>query len=211
VTWSVVSGPGSIQGAVNMTLVTLKGNSAGTIILRGTTTGGLSDDVSVPVVPPQNVNVRVYIVRNNNGTNPATSQNRVNSHIAKANEIWEQCGIQFTLVSTSFINNSNYLNLTPGSANQIALLNEHSGTGGIEIYYVRTLAGATGGTNSNGVILTNAAIGQTAAHELGHAMGLYLGTGHPTDPISLMYAFLSATALDIKLTECNGLTMFSSN
>jgi hypothetical protein len=209
ITWNIMSGPGSIIGSTTNRLVTVNGNSVGSIILRATITGQTPfAEITVPVVNIRNVSVRAYIVRQTNGTGAATTTTRVNSDIADSNLIWEQCGVRFNLVSTTFIDNSAYL--SPNLSAREMLRNENMGTGAIEVYYVNSFSDstATGLTTPAGVIIQDAGNTRTAAHELGHAMGL----GHRgTADLSLMHAVFSLTIADIILTECNGLTMFASS
>jgi hypothetical protein len=207
VTWSITSGPGSIIGATNSRLATVNGDSVSPppIIMRATVQGGAFAEISVPVVNIRNVKVRAYIVRRTDGTFPATTQTRVDNDIAIANAIWVQCGIRFTLESTSFINNSTYLN--PNFTQRNMLCNENTGTGAIEIYYVDSFFEGTftGDTGTNGVVINDGGNGRTAAHELGHAMGLtspnngHRGTAH----VSLMWDDFSPTKADLILDECN--------
>lgn len=215
--WSL-TGPGTIQGATMGPLVTVNGNAVGNVVLRATNpTTGSFGQTTVPVVNQREVSVRVYIVRNTSGSVAAATQTRVNNDIANANLIWEQCGIKFNLVSTSFINSDTFLD-PPDSPTRTLLRNQASGTNAIEVYYVRNLLdepGTTGITTSDGVIISTGAGAnfRTVAHEMGHAMGLP-GNPHRTGTIanvSLMWDFFSTTNADLILDECNSLSRFTSN
>ena len=208
ITWSIVSGPGSIIGSTTSTLVTVSGTSAGTVVLRATTAGANYAQISVPVVSQQTVDVRIWIVRENNGANAATTTQRASDDIDDANLIWVQCGIQFNLVSISFIDNTTYLN--PTDLEVIALTDLHMNTGGMEIYYVNVFfdhPSWAGGFLDEGIVISDGGNNRTAAHELGHGMGL--GHGGTAD-LHLMHETTSTQKADIKLSECNGLTQFTS-
>ena len=210
VTWSVVSGPGSIVGSTTNRLVTVNGNSVGSVILQAIITGQSPfAQITVPVVNITNVNVRAYIVRRNDGTGAATTTARVNSDIADANLIWQQCGITLNLVSTTFINNTTYL--TPNATQREMLRNTNTNTGGFEIYYVDSFPDSPGlgGANTiNGIVIGDLGNTRTAAHELGHAFGLpHRGIAD----VSLMWDFTSSTKADLILNECTSLSNFSHN
>jgi hypothetical protein len=208
VTWSIVSGPGSIIGSRTSTLVTVNGNSVGTIELRATAAGGNFDQISVPVVNQRIVDVRVWIVRRNDGTGAATTTTRVNNDINDSNLIWQQCGVQFNLVSISFINNTTFL--APNATQRQQLRNTNMNTGGIEIYYADSfpdISNLSGDTTIDGIVIGDLGNTRTAAHELGHAMGLFHG-GMPD--LHLMNEARSTLKADIRLSECNSLTRFAS-
>lgn len=209
VTWSILSGGGSIQGTNASPLVTVRGNSVGPVLLRATTSGGIFREINIPVVNQRVVEVRVRIVRRSDGTGAATSTNRVNNHLDQANKIWEQCGIRFQLVgAVQFINNSNFLspNLTVRGQLRNTLMN----TGGMEIYYIDSFAedpGITGEADSGGVIIADGGNGRTLAHELGHHMGL---AHSGMQDLHLMHMFFSNVNGDVRLFECDSLSMFNS-
>jgi hypothetical protein len=133
----------------------------------------------------------------------------VNNDINDSNLIWQQCGVQFNLVSISFINNSTFL--APNATQRQQLRNTNMNTGGMEIYYVNSFpdnSALTGETTTAGIVIGDAGNGRTAAHELGHAMGL---PGSGTPHLHLMSDVFSNLKADIRLSECNSLSQFSSN
>ena len=211
VTWSIRFGPGTILGANNTSLATVRGNSTGNVGLQGATNAGVPANIDVPVVNQRVVEVRVWIVRDSKGTGAATTATRVNSHISDTNLIWEQCGIHFQLVGgVQFIDNTTFLN--PGTlAVRDQLRNTHTGTSGIEVYYVDSFPdhpNYTGETSNDGVIVNDGGNSRTLAHELGHAMGL----GHSGNiDLHLMNDFFSNLIADIRLWECDALARFTSN
>jgi hypothetical protein len=208
ITWSIPSGPGTIIGSTSSTLVTVRGDSVGTVQLRAATSGGLHVDVNVPVVNQQTVNVKGFIVRKSNGSEAATTVQRVEDDIETSNLIWVQCGIQFNLQSTNFIDNTGFHE--PDFNHRADLRDTHSNTGAIEVYYVKNFPdiSATGATTQDGIVIRNAGNGRTSAHELGHGMGL-LDAG--TQDLRLMHGTFSTLKADIALAECNGLTRFTSD
>ncbi len=206
-----MSGPGSIVGSTTNRLVTVNGNSVGSVILQAMITNQTPfAQITVPVVNVTNYNVRAYIVRRNDGTGAATTTSRVSTDIADSNLIWEQCGVRFNLVSTTFINDTTLL--TPSFTQREQLRNMNTSTGGFEIYYADSFpddSTLTGENTINGIVIGDAGNSRTAAHELGHALGLPHRTGIAN--ISLMHPFFSATIADIILNECNSLTLSNHN
>jgi hypothetical protein len=165
-------------------------------------------------VNQRNVDVRVWIVTQDNGTNAATTQARVDAHIADANLIWQQCGIQFNLVSTTSLQNT--AALTPSEVGRDVLSSydsTHINTGGIEIVYVNSFPAPDddvyGEATDAGIVMNDNATSRTAAHELGHAMGL--GEVGGTVDLHVMAQGLSTLKADITLAQCNGLTRFTSD
>jgi len=206
--WAI-SGPGSIVGASNTSLLTVNGNSTGNVLLSVFTRGGTFADTFAPVVDQRVVDVRAYIVRETDGSNPATTQARVDNDISDANLIWQQCGIQFRLVSTSFINSTTFLR-PPDQATRDLLRNHAASTGGFEIYYVEECLDSPdpGYHTVDGIVITRAGNTRTAAHELGHGMGI-LHSG--IADLHLMHDVFSTVKADITLGECEGVSRFASN
>ena len=133
------------------------------------------------VLPAVNVPVTVWIVRDGNGENPARDAAEIPGLLTDANKILWQNGL--TLVQSGtvhYADNAAWLNpstTTPTDLQNLdALLDCSSGTGGVELYFVRTITG--GNRNLNGIKrdkgIAIAAIGDasTIAHEVLHACGL---------------------------------------
>jgi hypothetical protein len=119
-----------------------------------------------------------------------------------------KCGVQFNLVSTLFKDNTTYL--VPNDVDLAALRNLEMNTGGIEIYYVNGFFDhptRAGEANGYGVVIGDLRNTRTAAHELGHAMGLVHAGVKDRD---LMHEDWSPTIANIKLSECNALMYFTS-
>jgi hypothetical protein len=214
ISWSIASGSefGSIIGSTTSPLVTVYGNSVGTIQLKAATSGGVSYTLPVPVVNQQNVNLKVRIFQESNGSNPAVTEARVAADIAKANAIWVQCGIQFTLQPIDYLDSSLFLN--PDATYWGLILDLFPGDGAIEIYYAKSFPDSPltlgVGNKKGSLIQGDAAFDRTPAHELGHTMGDLLDSG--TIDLHLMAGQQTSanTSADIKLDECIGSTRFVS-
>jgi hypothetical protein len=213
--WSIDSGGSSYAHIVSTsdTIVTVNGDSVGDFNLRATTFFGKTVYVSVPVVNVQTVDVKVWITKDDNGNNPVTDQTRVNNDIADANLIWAQCGIQFNLVSTGAIHSTAVIIANATERDLLRSWNaNHVNTGAIEVVYVDAFASPdqnlTGEATGDGIVINASGNTRTAAHELGHAMGLSNGG---EQNVQLMHGNFSTTKADITKIECNSLTKFTSD
>jgi len=145
--------------------------------------------------------VRVHIVAKDDGSDPATTLEKVTAQVNEANaNTWcKQCCIRIVIdEGADVIKVSKYLSLDsvvdgdtskPGcqvkaSTEMVELLETNATTDCVDLYYIDqfvnvpancpTPAAVTrfGGTRRARVVLSDDADGQTLAHELGHALGL---------------------------------------
>ncbi len=189
ITWTIKEGAGRVAFA--------GGSTGPEIAVTATSTGAFRLEADIKglvitpphvrpyftgtVLPAVNVPVTVWIVRDGNGENPARDAAEIPGLLTDANKILWQNGL--TLVQSGtvhYADNAAWLNpstTTPTDLQNLdALLDCSSGTGGVELYFVRTITG--GNRNLNGIKrdkgIAIAAIGDasTIAHEVLHACGL---------------------------------------
>ena len=186
IVWTNTSGSVSFQGGNAGRLVTVKADGTGVAQLRVDIKDfvGAVPTVTTEELEPKTVKVYVWIVRKNDGTDPATTEAQVTNLIAQANDIFRQ--VAMTLVLQGSINYTNctyWLNVEKAGDdwpeyNTISAIT--NGTGGVEMYFVDTIQDATGMNGANGLILSDSANFRTTAHEIGHTCGLndiYLSEG----------------------------------
>ena len=133
------------------------------------------------VLPAVNVPVTVWIVRKTDQTEPARDAAEIPGLLADANKILWQNGL--TLVQSGavhYADNTAWLNpstTTPTDLQNLdALLDCSSGTGSVELYFVRVLTGKDGTLNGvkrdKGIAVAASGNASTIAHEVLHACGL---------------------------------------
>ena len=163
--------------------VTVEGGAAGGFLLAVQVNGLLL--VPVPhfmgnVITPTTVPLTVWIVRDNYGQAPPISTNDISPLIAGANRILRQRALTLQWNDnvhyadrTEWQNISDVMN--PTNALLDAMMDSSQNTGGLEIYFVKTLDGGqdTRGVNTDrGLALTQTATSRTLAHEVLHQCGL---------------------------------------
>ena len=95
--------------------------------------------------------------------------------LSGVNDIYAQVGRRFELASIHSITNANWLDVQWQSGQWPAfnyIVNYTNGTGGIEVYFVRSIARANGLTTYGGIVVKGGIGPNTLAHELGHAQDL---------------------------------------
>jgi hypothetical protein len=157
-------------------VVTVRGESAGDVLLRPTITGvpDLTPAFQIQVVTSSVVNAHVYIICASDGT-PAISSNDVSSMFEMANDIWRQVGVSFQVVETQFVTNGDWLVVEKIDGNWQpfqAITAYTNGTGGMECYFVESILGSYGLNSTNGLVMASSCPLPMLAHELGHACGL---------------------------------------
>ena len=127
------------------------------------------------VVEPHVVRARAFVVEDENGR-PVRSHEEIAGLVPAVNRVFSQVGLSFELdPAIGHIADTNYLDIMKGNGEYPVgrdLVDHASGTGGVELYFVRSVEGAVGLNASGGSILAKTADSRALAHELGHACGL---------------------------------------
>ena len=171
--------------------VTVQGGSAGSLMLTPEVNG-------LPLVPspsffgkvmtPTTAPVTVWIVRDNNGGDAPITQGEIAPIITDANKILKQKALTLQWSGTAnYTNREEWLDITdamnPTNAVLFSLLNCTNNTGGLEVYFTKTLKDGDiglGGVNTYwGLALSkgdgsdeHGYSGHVLAHEIGHQCGL---------------------------------------
>ncbi len=182
--WSCTNtGMSFVGGVTNGRTVQLVGSQPGdweaTVTVRDSTLSPAK--LRGTILEKKTVMVYLHIVCEENGTGAAMEVSEFEELLNGANIIHKQSGIEFLLASNVIYIRDRDLLTIPSDDNELALSilqSSDSHTGGLEVYCVRSLAGARRGVNVNDA---NSAAGLTIeydvsakilAHEFGHACGL---------------------------------------
>ena len=146
----------------------------------------LTMDLETEEVGTFDFRIHAHIIRRSDGTNPATSEQRVQNDVAWADEFYSQWGGSFTLAEISYINNTAWL---AASSNEVYTCHWYyrDKSGPINVYYVNSFpdvpsAGAYCRMdcryayqthNSTYIAMSDNGVGNALAHELGHATGIF--------------------------------------
>ena len=177
--------------------VFVDGDRGRTVRVRGVAAGSarlkiqIGDAVSPPpsfdfrVVTNSTVKVSAWIVADAENGLVARSIESVRNLISRVNDIYSQVGVTFDIGDRISITNipAAYNVLLSGTSDTMwnfnQLVNTHSGTGGLELYFVNEFYNGnglrnatTGGNNWYGTVISAKGTGVTLAHEIGHAFGL---------------------------------------
>ena len=187
ITWSVVHGDVSFHNGGNKgRLVTVN---------AGGTAGDFRLDVDVAdlsltpkpfikgrVLEQGTVPVKVWIVRKDDGSEPACTEGRVQKLLDGVNSIFKQCAMTFCVNGAlQYTNRQEWLDIdfTNGWSGELeSIRNVETATGGIELYFVNSFlvddqqSDVLGIEDTQGIVLRNDISERTLAHEIGHACGL---------------------------------------
>ena len=171
--------------------VTVRGDSTGEFFLSLAVNGMELTPIPaffVKVMTPTTAPVTVWIVRDDDGYNAPISFDEISPIIADANKILKQKALTLQWSgSANYTNRTEWLNITdamnPTNAVLNALLNCSKNTGGVEIYFNKTLSAerlTLGGLNGDmGIVLAKGDengtgySGHVLSHEVLHECGLY--------------------------------------
>lgn len=128
-----------------------------------------------------------WIVGNDGGDTAFTCDD-VSNLVNGVNEIYSQVALSFVIDSISYTNNTYLSDLTYTNAVQrAAICNITNNTGGLELYFIRSIGGRpTSFSGKGGIVIGPRANARTVSHEIGHSCGL-------TD----IYNFYRGTALAV--------------
>jgi hypothetical protein len=119
------------------------------------------------------VKLNCWIIGDDGG-NTAFTYDGVSNLVNKVNEIYSQVVLTFVIDSISHTNNT-YLSdlIYTNTAQKHAICNITNNTGGLELYFIRSLSGRpTAFCSLRGIVIGPNANARTVAHEIGHACGL---------------------------------------
>jgi hypothetical protein len=167
-------------------------NTGREAIVRGVSPGAFTLEVSVGDLPasyhpyihgkvlePTVTPIHVYIICDANGT-PAVSTATVDAWVAEANRIYKQAAMSFYVAGVQHVVSNDWFDID-NDDEFYQLCAYTSGTGGLELYCVNSIVGASGKHSdmnlTNGDPRRGMAVGAivpltTLAHELGHGCGL---------------------------------------
>lgn len=187
ITWSVAEGSVSFENGQNKgRLVSVEAGSVTNAFRLEVEIDGLNLDpkpfIRGQVLEPVTVPVKVWIVRDDYGNNPACTEGQVQSLLDGANTIYRQCAMEFSVSGAIQYTNYTewlYIDFTNGWSGELeSLRNIESGTGGVELYFVVGFrvddqqSDVLGIASTQGIVLTSLMSERTLAHEIGHACGL---------------------------------------
>ena len=159
--------------------VHLRGNSVGDVWLEVHVSGynGPIPQFQTTIMPLYDVPVVAWIVCDDNGQNPATTESRVRAMVDQANYLFRQVCISCYVHQINYTNHTAWLDLgtwgTPDFSTNLQQMTAVSNSVfGIEVHFVDTMDKAVGVNSTNGMALSDQADFHTFAHEAGHAMGL---------------------------------------
>ena len=146
----------------------------------------LTTDLGADTWGPVDFFVHCHIVTANDGTNPATTPEIVQTHVDWANQFWSKwIGGSVNMAELSYINRTSWLSLTTNESQQ--MFNQYGdGSGAVHVFYVNSFPDMPDAaaytmmecefeneTNeSTYIVMSDYADNATLAHELGHAIGL---------------------------------------
>lgn len=119
------------------------------------------------------VRLSCWIVGNDGGATAFTCDG-VSNLVNGVNEIYSQVALFFVIDSISYTNDTYLSDLIYTNAVQrAAICNITNNTGGLELYFIRSLSGRpTAFSGSGGIVIGPRGNARTVSHEIGHSCGL---------------------------------------
>jgi hypothetical protein len=180
--WKKAGGSITVEGTAKGRLVTIKGDAAGTAKAEVEIKGNLGPKpaIDIEVLDAKKAKVFAYIVRKDDGTEPAWTEAEVDAFLGQVNQVYAQVAMTFERQgAVSFVDKTDWLDIAAASdyAEMGLLGATHSHTGGLEMYFVKSIEDANGlnwspAAAGAGCLVAKHGNFRTAAHELGHACGL---------------------------------------
>ena len=189
IVWSVDEG---FAGSVSF----IGGNTGRAVTVRGVSTGDVTLKVQIGdcrsrpptftlrVVEPKTVRLSAWIVADRVGRTPFTVA-QVQNMVTEAEDIFSQVGVTFDIgdrISVTNIAEAFDVLLENGTDDAWdfnRLVATHSGTGGLECYFVNSIMTddpdfeTVGGHNSSGIVISASGVALSLAHEIGHSFGMH--------------------------------------
>ena len=216
ITWTNNYGSVSFPNGNTGAIVTVRMDGKGTAQLRVDVADDLHTNATIEVegLKPVTNKLYAFIIAKDNGKNPATSKSEITNLLAGVNRIYTQAAMTFELAAVKYIRRTEWMNIESGSKNEKDLVSYRSGTGGVEVYFVESIAGPTLGEfvpdvdikygpalpwnwKTSGIIIQGNTTAGILAHEIGHACGLEdTYASHGTNSISAQALVREAWAPD---------------
>lgn len=119
------------------------------------------------------IKLTCWIVREDNGASPHSAETVTNC-VVELNKIFSQVAMEFSLESISWTNSSYLTSIVYTNSAQItALCSITNQTGGLEVYFVKSISHrANAFCGRSGIVVSGRYNRTTLAHEVGHACGL---------------------------------------
>ena len=116
------------------------------------------------------VKLACWIVGNDGG-NTAFTSDGVSNLVQGVNEIYSQVVLTFVIDSIFYTNNTYLSDLTyTNAAQKAAICNITNNTGGLELYFIRSLSGQpTAFNRKTGIVIGPRATARTVSHEIGQS------------------------------------------
>ncbi|MFX0209513.1 MAG: hypothetical protein ACFFDT_26245, partial [Candidatus Hodarchaeota archaeon] len=165
-------------------LVSVVGGSPGDVRLQASILNfnGPPPTIDLKVLSAEKrVNVYVYVVNDDEGNGSSWTQNEISTLINNANDIYQQAGMIFDWDGVIHpVNNIEWMTIDKVGdefPELGPLFSSEKGTGGLELYFVEKIIGATGvnwspGDMRDGLAMSRDGNFRTLAHEIGHACDL---------------------------------------
>ena len=183
IVWGNAGGSISFPASNKGRTVAIKGDALGVAKAQVTIGGfrGTKPTIEMEVLEKKTVEVFVYIITDG-GTNDAATPAQVTALLAEVNQYYKQAAMEFVQQGAiEYIPNIDWMDISSDPNNTYQefwdMCSTHFNTGGLELYFVRSIDGAWGlnGSPTNraaGCAVKTGATGDVVAHEFGHACNL---------------------------------------
>ena len=157
----------------------LQGQDNGNVYLDAWLNGcnGPSPQFQTTVMPMEEVPVVVWIVRDDAGFNPVTTETHATNLIHQANKILKQICVSCCVDRVLYTNRTEWVDLgsrtDPECLRKIAeIVSSPNPVDGIELHFVGSLDDADGTWRNGGIVIHSSSTAEDFVHEIGHGLGL---------------------------------------